>query len=750
MTTTGQGAINLELRKERVSFLRNKWQGCMQCGKLKQKVYYRSPDGRREAICCSEECALKFHSKPWGVAVKCIIANQIIHGSPEPVISATDPTPETDTNNSALIGESLSEQEVMTRYKTVFDSVDELKKNLEALLDEMKKEITISNVTTGVDSLPPKPKGESSSTKPPIQQPEESVSKVEEWATRFNNMLEDLNEVSSPSFREQLFNQVATLLEIYELYKDVSEDAEQDIKQNESQVTNKRWIEFLRDVKKLLKSLVKEIPYHKLVSNNRLFIDQLVDKHEWPVPRLVLTFDGGGLRGLLTVQVAKALLKELRQLSNNQKANLGDFFDFAVGTSTGALLLSSITLANKSLEEVEELYKQMGKVVFVEESKVDFMVPTIAKYLDQPVLNHLIEQVGMDRLDDAKHSFNPSLDHANRKISEVGKEESTQKQIGQGIRVGFTAVDISSDPNQLVLFRNYDSYFTRLPPPETAQAALELENMDLNKRTSGSIEWLVQGTNRVYIWEALRSSSSAPMYFHPYSRFYAPLTKDTQSLAIGARTGYLEKQVRTFTGRRKSVLHTHMQLISEREPQARWINDTYMNSKPVLVDGGMGANNPSVVALVESRRIWPQDRVAALVSFGTGRVPQHRSDKWNDKIKTPATNFFKRGDQSLLTLVGSLLNSSVAGAAAETENTEFLIRKVGGDFLESYHRLNPIMEEYIALDDYSPANVQKLIHYGQRWASSEEGRAQIEACAKEIMRIHVEREALMKAKKRDN
>jgi patatin-like phospholipase/acyl hydrolase len=56
-------------------------------------------------------------------------------------------------------------------------------------------------------------------------------------------------------------------------------------------------------------------------------------------PKKLLALDGGGMRGVLTLEVLVALEDMLReQLGRNDDFVLGDYFDYVAGTSTGALI----------------------------------------------------------------------------------------------------------------------------------------------------------------------------------------------------------------------------------------------------------------------------------------------------------------------------------------------------------------------------------------------------------------------------
>jgi patatin-like phospholipase/acyl hydrolase len=58
-----------------------------------------------------------------------------------------------------------------------------------------------------------------------------------------------------------------------------------------------------------------------------------------PGPKKILALDGGGIRGMLTVEVL-AEIEELLRKALKRDANfvLADYFDYIAGTSTGAII----------------------------------------------------------------------------------------------------------------------------------------------------------------------------------------------------------------------------------------------------------------------------------------------------------------------------------------------------------------------------------------------------------------------------
>jgi len=70
----------------------------------------------------------------------------------------------------------------------------------------------------------------------------------------------------------------------------------------------------------------------------------------------ILSLDGGGIRGIYTAHILKRIQEEL-------KINLREYFDLIGGTSTGAILATSIA-TDYPIKKVIELYKIKGKYIF--------------------------------------------------------------------------------------------------------------------------------------------------------------------------------------------------------------------------------------------------------------------------------------------------------------------------------------------------------------------------------------------------
>ena len=67
------------------------------------------------------------------------------------------------------------------------------------------------------------------------------------------------------------------------------------------------------------------------------------DRVSSPGPKKLLAFDGGGIRGVITLEVLRRLESMLaEQLGAGDDFVLGDYFDYIGGTSTGAVIAAGL------------------------------------------------------------------------------------------------------------------------------------------------------------------------------------------------------------------------------------------------------------------------------------------------------------------------------------------------------------------------------------------------------------------------
>ncbi len=128
----------------------------------------------------------------------------------------------------------------------------------------------------------------------------------------------------------------------------------------------------------------------------------LVERLSAPGPKRILSLDGGGIRGLITLGYLRRLEGILRERSGNSELVLADYFDLIGGTSTGALIAASLSVG-WSVDKVVGLYHTLAADVF--RPKRSLLGPLArlvgAKFDERPLERAIREQIGDMRIDDA-------------------------------------------------------------------------------------------------------------------------------------------------------------------------------------------------------------------------------------------------------------------------------------------------------------------------------------------------------------
>ncbi|XP_022069712.1 85/88 kDa calcium-independent phospholipase A2 isoform X1 [Acanthochromis polyacanthus] len=171
----------------------------------------------------------------------------------------------------------------------------------------------------------------------------------------------------------------------------------------------------------------------------------------------LLCLDGGGIKGLVLIQMLIALEREAGRPTR-------ELFDWVAGTSTGGILALAI-IHGKSMEYLRCLYFRMKEQVF----------KGSRPYESAPLEDFLKKEFG-----------------ENTKMADV-----------QFPRVMVTSVLADRHPGELHIFRNYNPPSVHREPPYATTATF--------KPLTTPQEQLV--------WRAARSSGAAPTYFRPMGRF---------------------------------------------------------------------------------------------------------------------------------------------------------------------------------------------------------------------------------------
>ncbi|XP_069509090.1 85/88 kDa calcium-independent phospholipase A2 [Ambystoma mexicanum] len=171
----------------------------------------------------------------------------------------------------------------------------------------------------------------------------------------------------------------------------------------------------------------------------------------------LLCLDGGGIRGLVLIQLLIAIEKEAGR-------PIRELFDWVSGTSTGGILALAI-VHGKSMDYLRCLYFRMKDEVF----------RGSRPYESAPLEEFLKREFGEDT-----------------KMTDI-----------QSPRVMVTGVLADRHPAELHLFRNYDPPQTGKEPPYQRFATFQP----------------LTAPEHQLVWRAARSSGAAPTYFRPIGRF---------------------------------------------------------------------------------------------------------------------------------------------------------------------------------------------------------------------------------------
>lgn len=80
-------------------------------------------------------------------------------------------------------------------------------------------------------------------------------------------------------------------------------------------------------------------------------------------PRKLLALDGGGIRGLIAIEILAKIESIVREQSRNPSLVLADYFDYIAGTSTGAVIGTLLALG-KPVDEIRRIYLDCGRMMF--------------------------------------------------------------------------------------------------------------------------------------------------------------------------------------------------------------------------------------------------------------------------------------------------------------------------------------------------------------------------------------------------
>ena len=86
--------------------------------------------------------------------------------------------------------------------------------------------------------------------------------------------------------------------------------------------------------------------------------------------KIILSIDGGGIRGIIPVSILCYLEKKIQEIKDDKKFRIASYVDLVAGTSTGAIIGAAMLIPNGnsspkySMEDILQIYINMGEKIF--------------------------------------------------------------------------------------------------------------------------------------------------------------------------------------------------------------------------------------------------------------------------------------------------------------------------------------------------------------------------------------------------
>src|SRR4051812_8453378 len=89
----------------------------------------------------------------------------------------------------------------------------------------------------------------------------------------------------------------------------------------------------------------------------------LIERIAKPGAKKLLAIDGGGIRGVLSLQILQKIEDLLKAQAGRNTFRLADYFDYIAGTSTGAIIATGISIG-MSVADILRFYEDAGAQMF--------------------------------------------------------------------------------------------------------------------------------------------------------------------------------------------------------------------------------------------------------------------------------------------------------------------------------------------------------------------------------------------------
>ena len=119
----------------------------------------------------------------------------------------------------------------------------------------------------------------------------------------------------------------------------------------------------------------------------------LRERKNQPGQKKILALDGGGILGLISIEILARIEALLRERQGRPDLVLADYFDFVAGTSTGAVI-SSLVSIGMSIDQIRRFYIDCGPQMF---DRAFLLERLNYEYNSEPLAKKLQETFGSER-----------------------------------------------------------------------------------------------------------------------------------------------------------------------------------------------------------------------------------------------------------------------------------------------------------------------------------------------------------------
>jgi len=207
-------------------------------------------------------------------------------------------------------------------------------------------------------------------------------------------------------------------------------------------------------------------------------------------PRKLLALDGGGIRGLITIEILAKIESIVREESSNRTLVLADYFDYIGGTSTGAVIGTLLALG-KPVDEIRRIYLDCGRMMF-----------------DRNAIVARVEKLGKELPHGASvlKAVEIGLHYAKRAVDKEAYAKYPDKPLADKLKelVGGDDTTLGTDNLRTLLLLVLSNVTTDSPWP--------LSN---NPRARYNDPARSNSNAKFPLWQVVRASTAAPTYFPP-------------------------------------------------------------------------------------------------------------------------------------------------------------------------------------------------------------------------------------------